>query len=138
MENNWDNKYLLDIKEIDEQHKTFFDLWHKGFNQVDAKDHQQVAEIIDKLQEYIKVHFKYEEEMMANANYDDLSNHIQEHKFFIQRVDNLRQELSYNNPLLVEKTAMFMKKWFLGHIIQSDSKYKEAVLQHKQASNKQD
>lgn len=128
MENEWNDKYLLNIEEIDDQHKMFFDLWDKGIKQANTNDHQQMTEVIAKLKDYVEIHFKYEEEMLRKVGYSHLDSHIAEHQFFIQKVNILQQELSYNNPLLFEKTAVFMKKWFLGHIIQSDRKYKDIVI----------
>ena len=130
MENNWTDKYLLNIDRIDQQHKDFFELWNKEIKQVDIQDHAQMAYVIEKLEDYLKDHIKYEEELMRKSDYKDIEKHIAQHKFFIQKIDNLKQELSYNNPLLFEKTAIFMKKWFLSHIIQSDKKYQETAKEY--------
>jgi len=130
MKNNWTDKYLLNIDRIDQQHRAFFDLWHKEINQVDMQDHTQLAYVIEKLEDYSKDHFKYEEELLRKSNYKDIEKHIDQHKFFIQKVDNLKQELSYSNPLVFEKTSVFMKKWFLSHIIQSDKKYQETATEY--------
>ena len=130
MNNNWTDKYLLDIDQIDQQHKVFFELWDKEINQVDMQDHSQLAGVIEKLEDYLKYHFKYEEEMLQKSDYKDIEKHIAQHKFFIQKVDNLKQELNYSNPLLLEKTTVFMKKWFLNHIIQSDKKFQETVVEY--------
>ena len=130
MGNNWTDKYLLNIDQIDQQHKAFFELWDKEIKQVDMQDHIQLACVIEKLEDYLKNHFKYEEEMLRKSDYKDIENHIAQHKFFIQKVDNLKQELDYSNPLLFEKTAVFMKKWFLSHIIHSDKKYQETATEY--------
>lgn len=130
MENNWTDKYLLNIDQIDQQHKVFFELWDKEIKQVNMQDHIQLTCVIEKLVDYSKSHFKYEEEMLREIDYKDIEKHIAQHKFFIQKVNNLKQELNYNNPLLFEKTAVFMKKWFLNHIIQSDKKYQETATEY--------
>lgn len=128
MNGSWTDKYLLNIDKIDQQHRVFFELWDKEMKQADLEDHLQMATVIEKLENYLKEHFKYEIELLRKSNYEDIDNHIEQHKFFIQKVNNLKQELNYNNPLLFEKTALFMKKWFLNHIIQSDRKYQETAL----------
>ncbi len=130
MESKWTNKYLLKIDKIDQQHKVFFELWDKEIKQVDMQDHMQMVSVIEKLENYLKDHIRYEEEILRKANYKDIERHIAQHKFFIQKVDNLKQELNYNNPLLFEKTANFMKKWFLIHIIQSDKKYQKTATEY--------
>lgn len=130
MDGSWEDKYLLNIDKIDQQHRVFFELWDKEMKQADLEDHLQMATVIEKLENYLKEHFKYEIELLRKSNYEEINNHIEQHNFFIQKVNNLKQELNYNNPLLFEKTALFMKKWFLNHIIQSDRKYQDITLKY--------
>jgi len=124
---NWSDKYLLNIENIDEQHRGFFELWDKECRQTDLKDWKKLSAIIEKLENYIKEHFLYEEEMLRKSDFNDIENHIAQHNFFIQKVNEMKLEFNYTNPLLFEKMAVFMKKWFLGHINQSDKNYQEAV-----------
>ena len=128
MENKWEGKYILNIDKIDQQHKTFFDLWNTETKQVDKQDETEMIFIIEKLENYLKDHLEYEEELLRESNYYDLENHIEEHKFFIQKINSLKQELTYYNPLVFEKTTLFMKQWFLSHILISDKKYQETVI----------
>ena len=130
MESNWTKQYRLDIDIIDDQHQIFFELWDKEINQGDRQDPSQLSTVIEKLEDYLKNHIAYEEKLLQEASYDDIDNHIMQHRFFIQKVDSLKLEQNYSNPLLFEKTAVFMKKWFLNHIIHSDKKYKKTVTDH--------
>ena len=127
---NWNEKYLLNIEDIDEQHRGFFELWDKECRHVDVEDWEKLTSIIEKLEDYIKEHFLAEEEILKNSNYPDLEYHLEQHKFFIYKVDEMKQELRYMNALLFEKLTVFMKKWFLGHINQSDRNYKDAVINY--------
>jgi len=130
MENKWEDSYLLNINSIDEQHRAFFELCNKEINQVNSQDKDQLTLLLEKLTDYLKSHFKHEEELLKKSGYKDLENHIKQHKFFIQKVDSLKQELDYNNPVLNEKITSFMKKWFLNHIIQSDKEYQKTVTKY--------
>lgn len=130
MENNWTDKYLLNIDLIDQQHKVFFELMDKEIKQVDIQDYEQLASVIEKLEDYCIYHFKSEEEIMRKSGYKDIEVQIAQHKFFIQKIDILKQELNYSNPLLFEKITGFMKRWFLSHIIQSDKKFQDTVTEY--------
>ena len=130
MLDKWTDKCLLNIDKIDQQHKAFFNLWNTEMEQVDTQDRIQMTQVIEKLEDYIKAHFREEEELMEKSGYNDIEKHIDQHKYLIQKVDDLKQEINYNNPLIYEKTAVFMKKWFLNHIIQTDKKYQETVLEY--------
>jgi len=130
MENKWEDSYLLNINSIDEQHRAFFELCNKEINQVNSQDKDQLTLLLEKLTDYLKSHFKHEEELLKKSGYKDLENHIKQHKFFIEKVDSLKQELDYNNTLISEKITSFMKKWFLSHIIQSDKEFQETVTNY--------
>lgn len=128
MQNKWEDKYILNIDQIDQQHKTFFDLWNTEIHQVELKDEAQMISIIEKLENYMKDHLEYEEKLLRDSNYEDIESHIAEHRFFVQKVNSLKQELTYNNPLLFDKTTLFIKQWFLSHVLLSDKKFQETVI----------
>lgn len=130
MENKWENKYILNIDKIDQQHKGFFELWNTEVKLMNKQDDAQLAFIIEKLESYLKSHLAYEEALLRKSDYKDIESHISEHRFFIQKVESLKQELTYNNPLLFEKTTLFMKQWFLSHILLSDKKYQDTVIDY--------
>jgi len=132
MESNWSNKYILNIDEIDKQHKGFFELFDKEIENVDEK---KLKYVIEKLESYIKYHFSYEEELLLKSGYKDIDNHKLEHKFFIQKVEEMKQDVIYKNNILSQKLLDFMKKWFLGHILYSDHKYKDVVVEYLKANN---
>ena len=72
MENKWENKYILNIDKIDQQHKAFFDLWNTEIEQVDMQDDTQLPFIIEKLENYLKTHIAYEEELLRESDYKDI------------------------------------------------------------------
>ena len=127
---NWSTKFILNIPEIDSQHNGFFELWDKELKQIDASNEDQLVFIIEKMENYIKDHFTAEEDLLIKSGYIDLENHIIQHQFFIQKINEMKLELNYKNALLFEKIALFMKKWFLSHIMQFDKKYQETVLSY--------
>ena len=125
---NWSTKFILNIPEIDSQHNGFFELWDKELKLIDASNEDQLVFIIEKMENYIKDHFTAEEDLLIKSGYIDIENHIIQHQFFIQKINEMKLELNYKNALLFEKIALFMKKWFLSHIMQFDKKYQETVL----------
>jgi len=125
---NWTDSYLLGISEIDKQHRGFFELWENECRNADLNNYDQLKSIIDKLESYILEHFKTEEELLRKSGYADIESHIAQHGFFIQKVSEMKLELNYKNTLLFEKLTMFIKKWFISHIMQTDRKYRDEVI----------
>ncbi len=127
---NWTDSYLLGIREIDEQHRGFFELWENECRSADLNNYDQLKNIIDKLEEYVLDHFRTEEDLLRKSGYADIESHIAQHAFFIQKVSEMKLELNYKNMLLFDKLTMFIKKWFLSHIMQTDRKYRDEVISY--------
>lgn len=127
---NWSEMYQIGIKRIDEQHRGFFELWDKELKNADMDDSVCLSCILKKLEKYITDHFTFEENMMKESGYKDAQKHMAMHKYFIQRVNEMKLEFKYMNPLLFEKVTDFMKKWLLHHIMQVDKKCKETFVNY--------
>ncbi len=127
MENTLHEKFLLNIPAIDEQHQKFFDILQKLTLQQVPKEHDELNVIIQELDDYIKLHFRFEEALMKKAGYEDIEEHLEQHRFFEEEIQQLRNEYNYINPVLFEKMVVFIKKWFLDHILNTDKKYQNTV-----------
>lgn len=129
---NWDDKYLLDISIIDEQHRGFFMLLEHELWGIENPTQEHMIDLLDKLENYLRVHFIDEESLLEKSGYPDLRNHKLQHSYFIQKVNEMKLELTYKNLFLYEKLIDFMKKWFLAHILQYDKKYQEVIQKYLQ------
>ena len=127
MEQNWNTKYQLNIPVIDEQHKGFVELWEQEYKRADTNNQEKLFSLIEKLEKYLVNHFKTEEELMKKSGYEDIESHIRQHEFFIEKVEEMKQDFQYGNTMLFEKLMMFMKKWFFVHILQTDKGYQKSI-----------
>ena len=83
----WDNAYSLGIKNIDDQHKHLFHIVDKIFSLQESRDVKgNIRTILHELFEYIKVHFKDEEEFMQSINFPDLTYHRELHEQLVRQV----------------------------------------------------
>jgi len=131
MENNttsWNDGYLLHIPIIDEQHKGFFLIYDEltKLDPATATGEQKFA-IVEKLIEYLVHHFQMEEKLMQEAGYPDIEKHREEHLLFISKVNEFKRAFQYKNPVLLNQMIVFMQKWFLSHISETDARYKKDV-----------
>jgi hemerythrin-like metal-binding protein len=129
-DNDWSAKYMVDIPSIDRQHSGFFDLVNRTMKKQRTSpvlSKEDIDEIIKHLEDYLTFHFAHEEKLMREAGYDKLEQHVTEHRYFINKIEEYKIEQSFNSPLLFDKLLEFMKKWFLAHIIKSDYLYKEDI-----------
>lgn len=127
-ESTWNDFYKLDIKLIDDQHKVFFEIYDDIIdrNELQSTD-DELINFINKLFDYTKTHFKTEEALMERANYAGLEEQKRQHRFFIDRMSALKLAYNHKNVTLYSQLLVFIRKWFLSHILQLDSQYKNDV-----------
>lgn len=124
---SWNDSFLLNIDVIDNQHKKFFELFDFILALNKSKDAVELSLVINELQDYAQYHFETEETLMHNADSENFELHIIQHQFFINKINEFTIAQNYNNPVLTTQIVVFMRKWLLMHITETDKKYVESV-----------
>lgn len=133
----WNESYEINIPIIDNQHKTFFEIYDDLLSySTNNEANDQTSIIIKRLTDYLTHHFSTEEALMKAANYKGIDAHIIQHRFFEKKINELKLAHIYKNPQLLSQLLLFIRKWFLSHISQVDFKYKDSVLEHLKKNNK--
>ena len=83
------------------------------------------AEILSKLTDYTLEHFKHEEEYMKMLNYPKYKEHKKDHKEFILQVATFNTNLLSATPPKPEEILIFVKNWWINHILKVDIEYEE-------------
>ncbi len=128
----WKTEYALGNGAIDEQHQRLFELGrgiHEMLKLKRGEDkYDDLMVLIKELADYTVYHFEFEEGMMEAGGYPDLENHQQEHRRFIDKLDELStQDLEmFQNKVAFEMLG-FVADWIERHILDTDCNYKEYV-----------
>jgi hemerythrin-like metal-binding domain len=120
----WSDKYSMQIKEIDDQHKVLVGMineLHDAMKQ--AKSKEVSLEIINKMAEYTKFHFSTEEKYMTRFAYPDYAEHKREHENFVENVIKFKEDYENGKAGVSYDILNFLKDWLVGHIQDSDKKY---------------
>lgn len=123
----WSDNFSLNIPVIDNQHQKFFEIFEKVSNGYEYKTSEELDALIGELEDYLEFHFKEEEKLMRESGYEWYEAHKKQHTFFINRIEEMRNEFDYLNPMLFDKIRVFIKKWFVSHILHKDFDYKDSV-----------
>ncbi len=117
----WSQKLEFGLPVIDDQHKQLFDL---AATFAGNGDEIRVMRTLATLSEYVKVHFRAEEEMLAKLNYPELEAHQQLHAEFkgmlLKLLDNARH-LTLDE--IANEVEYLIYGWFANHIMQADVAY---------------
>ncbi len=120
----WSDKYSMQIKEIDDQHKVLVGMineLHDAMKQ--AKSKEKSLEIINKMAEYTQFHFSTEEKYMQRFDYPDFKKHKHEHEKFVEKVVNFKKDYENGKAGISYDILNFLKEWLVKHIQQTDKKY---------------
>lgn len=120
----WSDKYSMNIKEIDEQHKNLVRMINELHDaMLNAKSKELALGIIDEMAEYTQYHFSTEEKYMVQYKYPEYAAHKKEHDKFIQQVGDFKKDYESGKAGLSFDLLNFLKNWLVNHIQESDKKY---------------
>ena len=117
----WSPNLSVGIDFMDADHQKLMELLNELHDLVGPGQVQIAA--IDKLDEIIdfaEQHFRLEERLMEESDYEDFEQHRQLHEVLLQDIAALRQYLTTGEKTAGPKTMAFLKEWLMHHIVESD------------------
>lgn len=122
----WNDDYSVNNEELDAHHKKLISILNDLYAEclkVDADN--CVGPRLDELLAYADYHFKAEEQYMREIEYYEVDDHIEYHKGFAYKLDEMKR-IRYENQLeLTRELIIFTGKWLLHHVLEVDRKYAE-------------
>lgn len=120
----WKDRYNINYKDIDEQHKGLLGILNDLLDLVEAQSQpEQVTGIFHRLFAYTQHHFATEERYLRKAHWVGLLVHIGEHGAFSRKLLELNERYDPSNPELIQETLTFLRSWYLNHIMDMDMAY---------------
>jgi len=120
----WKNDFSVGIKELDDQHKSFFDILNRLAEAAGGnKGMGVVGPVLRELMEYSRHHFTEEENWLKIIEYPGLQYQEKQHEFFISQVTDLQDRYSQGDVNIPRSTVEFLRDWLLSHILENDKKY---------------
>ncbi len=113
----WDESYSVGEPGIDRQHRRLIDLINALDNDAD------VGFVFDQLTLYVALHFRAEEELMAEKKVADLDAHIGRHREFQEWLTASKQAYRTGGTggiALRDNIRTYLNDWLLHHIKGSD------------------
>lgn len=127
----WEDKYSVGVKLIDDQHKKMFSTINELIAILSTKPSQeQVSEIIKSLIEYKKYHFATEEKYFDEFNYEGAKEHKEKHKLFSERLEKMIEENKGDSVALAFQLVDFLEDWLIEHLMVVDRKYIPCFKEH--------
>ena len=120
----WQEKFSVNIRVIDEQHKKFFEILG---NLYDSLGEESNADSLNarvwELSLYAVVHFDTEELMMSEYSFPGYEDHKKEHALFKTQVAAFQKDLEAGKASLSMNMSSFLMGWLEHHILNVDQRY---------------
>lgn len=127
----WDDKFTINFKLIDDQHKTLVELINELHDAMSInKSKQVIATVLQKLVDYTVSHFSTEEKYMIKYNYRWYLAHKAEHRAFVEKVTSFQQKYNEGKTGLSTEIMSFLKDWLVNHILSTDKKLGTFLKEH--------
>ncbi|MDR1903327.1 MAG: bacteriohemerythrin [Treponema sp.] len=127
----WDDRYLIGIQLIDDQHKELIDLTNKLYAGCLAGDEAAKAYFLETVHgtvDYVKYHFTAEEKILENVKYPALTEHKKFHEGFVKQIFDDVKSFEGGKKFVPNVFVRYLKDWILTHIAVEDKKYASYIL----------
>ena len=120
----WGPKLEVGIGIIDSQHKRLVDLINKlDVATKEGRAAETVGETLKGLIDYTHTHFRTEQELLKEHNYEDYALHCREHRIFTDQIEIYLDRFNAGSLRMSGDVMAYMRSWLLTHIGSSDRAY---------------
>ena len=120
----WNARYSVKNALIDNQHRTICGLLNLLYDSLQKEESLvPIVEIVDQLDDYAVVHFRSEESLIEEEKFPQLEAHRLQHDRYRKKVTELRREFSKISGDMTMDFFLFVKDWWINHILTSDQAY---------------
>ncbi|HWS49281.1 MAG TPA: bacteriohemerythrin [Candidatus Methanoperedens sp.] len=127
----WEEKYSVGVREIDEQHKLLIETINKLANVVASDPRKEnLLSIIDSLINYKKIHFATEERYFEEFKFEGAEEHIAAHEVFGEKIRLIQEKNGDDIVALTYDLIDFLEDWFVEHMLTVDQEYKDCFMSH--------
>lgn len=120
----WDQKYSIGVKALDDQHQKLLHI----INELDdLGSHEDPKKAIEgalwAVLDYAKEHFKFEESLMFENQYEESEAHRVKHKDLIRQAMELAKKLNTPDAKSTVEMMKFLQNWLFDHILKTDKRF---------------
>ncbi len=120
----WNESLSLNFEEIDDQHKELITMINILYDMMTLNNNSahEVQNIISDLHTYIIEHFGSETRIMKKYNYPETQAHINEHKEFIAKVNEVENLCNSDAANTSMEILNYLSTWLVQHINDTDKR----------------
>ncbi len=126
----WNDKLLVGVEVIDQQHKELVELINNMINSIlRGEGRETLSQAIAFLETYVSKHFSTEEVIMTDTGYPEYALHAGQHILFVERFHILKDRFDSEGITseLILDLNRHLVQWFVNHILGTDKRLGEYI-----------
>lgn len=121
---SWNNNLSVGVEVLDQQHQRWIELINETHEaMLGGRTQEEMSQTLNALIEYTQTHLSYEENLLAQYNYPDLTPHHEAHTAMTARIQEYKQRYDAGEAIIGIEILKLLKDWLIGHIVGVDKKY---------------
>ena len=127
----WNDAWRVGNAAIDYDHQMLVNITNQlwDLKEQSRVTHADVSRILGQLVDYVKRHFKREEEIFMASDYPLKASHKAMHAELTKVVEDIAKVYDKDPELLdLDEIMDFLKRWLMDHIVKHDMGYREYIL----------
>ena len=109
---------------MDDQHGILMDTMNElRLATMHGSSRETVAELLDRLIEFTRMHFSSEVKLMAASGFPGLAQHRAQHQCLLAQILQSAHRLQYDEEVQMSSLLSFLRAWYLEHIEGLDQQY---------------
>jgi hemerythrin-like metal-binding protein len=123
---NWRDEFSVGVEEMDTQHKKLLAMINRLIEeQHTLTDPKTIADLLTAMTDYAREHFRAEEYLMAEYDFDRKNLQEKQHKEFIDKTVSFLSATNIGPNILSNALLDYLGSWLVGHILTEDMQYKD-------------
>ena len=127
----WNSLLATDHGEIDGEHQAMIDLLNQLHTAILAENPTRVSNLLEQFSCVAMQHFATEERLMSEVSYPHLERHKAQHDEFVERAQNLHEEILLGRLVLNAQLTEAIREWMLDHFQGEDRELGQYLFQQR-------
>lgn len=120
---SWKTEYSVGVMSVDLEHRELIKLINVFYERMDARSSpNEIETSLGDIYKTIAAHFRHEENLMAEAGYDEYAEHKLDHDRLLDELNALMDGFVADPITGTQKLREEMAGWFMNHFASHDSR----------------
>ncbi len=120
----WTDAMSVGNLRLDDQHKIIIECLNRLHPLLDLPNQQaEINTTIEKLEDFVLIHFSEEEQAMRLANFPNIREHQSQHDAMFELVFKMKTDIEHGRTVDARTLFGILNEWLVGHILSSDRDY---------------